>query len=403
MTLPTNTLLSPPLARWAQGTERSTIQDMLAILSRPDVLSLALGLPAAEFFPTAQIGKAIAQVLSNDPRALQYEAPIRRLKTQIVALMARRGVTCTEDEVFLTAGAQQGMSLVSRLLVDPGASVVVEDLAYSGFLQAIAPFEPTLLTVPSDVEKGIDVEAVERRITEATPHPRLIYAISDGHNPLGVSMSLDNRRRLVEIARAHRVPILEDDAYGFLSYDDAPRPPLRSFDDRWVIYLGSFSKILAPALRAGWLVAPRELIAPLSVIKESSDIDTCTLAHRCISQLLSTGMLAGHLDALRDAYRARRNAMLAALTACFPGEARWVSPSAGMFVWVELPEQVDTMRLLDAALETERVAFLPGQAFWVKGGPRPRHGMRLNFSNCAPDRITEGVLRLGRALASLRG
>lgn len=403
MTLSTTTPLSPQLAHWAQGMERSAIQDMLAILSRPDVLSLALGLPAAELFPTTQIGEAIAQVISSDPRALQYEAPIRRLKTQIVALMARRGVTCTEDEVFLTAGAQQGMSLVSRLLVDPGASVVVEELAYSGFLQAIAPFEPNLLTVRSDVAKGIDVEAVERRLAEANPRPRLIYAISDGHNPLGVSMSLDNRRRLVEIARAHRVPILEDDAYGFLSYDAAPSPALRALDDRWVIYIGSFSKILAPALRAGWVVAPRELIAPLSVIKESSDIDTCTLAHRCISQLLSTGMLAGHLDTLRDAYRARRDAMLTALTAHFPEEARWVTPAAGMFVWVELPEQVNTMRLLEAALETERVAFLPGQAFWVKGGPRPRHGMRLNFSNCPPDRITEGVRRLGRALASQCG
>jgi 2-aminoadipate transaminase len=403
MTPPTTPSLSPQLARWARDMERSTIQDMLAILSRPEVLSLALGLPAAELFPTAQVGEAIAQVLASDPRALQYEAPIRRLKSQIVALMARRGVTCAEDEVFLTAGAQQGMSLVSRLLVDPGASVVVEDLTYSGFLQAIAPFEPTLLTVPSSSESGIDVEAVERRIAEASPRPRLIYAISDGHNPLGVSMSLESRRRLVEIARAHRVPILEDDAYGFLSYDEAPRPPLRALEDRWVIYLGSFSKILAPALRAGWVIVPRELIGPLSVIKESSDIDTCTLAHRCISQLLSTGMLDGHLALLRDAYRARRDAMLAALKDHFPGEARWFTPAAGMFVWVELPEHVDTMRLLEAALETERVAFLPGQAFWVKGGPRPRHGMRLNFSNCAPERITEGVLRLGRALASLRG
>ena len=381
-------------------SERSAIQEVLALMSKPGILSLALGLPAAELFPTADYGAALTHVLDKDPRALQYEAPIQRLKQQIVALMRLRGVTCSEAQVVLTAGAQQGMSLLARLLLDPGAVVLVEERTYSGFLQAIAPLQPRFVTVPSDLDSGMDVDAVAR-LLDGPERPRLIYAMSDGHNPLGTSLSRDRRHRLVELARTYGVPIVEDDAYGFLSYDADRLPPLRALDERWVLYVGSFSKILAPAVRAGWLIVPEPLAAPLSVIKESSDIDTTTLGQRGVSAFLGHGGLEQHLSLLRREYRARRDALLAALQEYFPPGARWTRPEAGMFVWVELPGPVDTMRLFERAIADEQVAFLPGQAFWVPGGPRQKNGLRLNFSHCAPSRIEEGVRRIARALATI--
>lgn len=394
---------SPPLLRlasWAQAIQPSAIQDMLRLLSRPDLLSLALGLPAAELFPSAALADAVGRVLGSDPRALQYQPPLGRLKEQVVSLMALRGVTCTESQVFLTAGAQQGMNLLVRLLLDPGSTVVLEERAYSGFQQVLEPYNPRVLTVPSDLSTGMEVAALERLLANGE-RPALVYAISDGHNPLGVSMSLEKRRRLVALARTHGIPIIEDDAYGFLSYEDRAPPPLRALDDRWVFYVGTFSKILAPALRTGWLIVPEELTARLSVVKESTDLDTTTLAQRGISAYLETGTLDAHLSELRRQYRARRDAMVSALREHFPREARFATPSAGMFVWVDLPGEVDTARLLARAVEVERVAFLPGQAFWVKGGPRPTNGMRLNFSHCPPARIEEGVRRLARALREM--
>src|SRR5438876_2694463 len=246
------------LAGWAQAAHQSTIQQLLAVATQPGILSFALGLPAAELFPSAAYGRAAAHVLATQPHALQYGMPCEPLKHTIVQLMARRGVVCRPEQIFLTNGAQQGMSLLSRLLLDSHALVLVEETVYSGILQAIEPLQPKLLTVPVDPETGMDLDAVEAYVG-SKHRPAFIYAISDGHNPLGVSLSLEKRRRLVELARRYGVPILEDDAYGFLCYDGESLPPLRALESDWVFYIGSFSKILAPALRTGWLIVPESL------------------------------------------------------------------------------------------------------------------------------------------------
>ncbi len=383
------------LARWTRAIKRSALQDLLTIASQPGILSLALGLPAPELFPTEDYLRAAARTI-EDPRSLQYGPPARRLKEHVVELMAQRGVSCTVDEVFLTAGAQQGANMLARLLLEPGGQVLIEENIYPGIQQIIEPYEPEILTVPTDPETGIDVDAVEWHL-ERGRRPAFIYAISAGHNPLAVTMSAEKRERLAQLARTYSVPIIEDDPYGFLYYEETPAP-ICSYDKQWTFYLGSFSKILAPALRAGWIVMPAELTYKLSTIKEASDIDTGTFAQRSLCTYLDEGHLPLHMERLRREYKQRRDTMLEALAEHFPGTARWRVPQSGLFVWVELEEGIDTGELLSRAVEIEKVAFLPGHAFGVGGHRRAAHCLRLNFSNSTPEKITDGISRLARVL-----
>ena len=384
------------LANWTKAIKRSALQDLLAVASRPGILSFALGLPSAELFPKGAYGDAAAKVLAEDPRALQYSPPFQPLKAHVVKLMAERGVECSEQQVFLTAGAQQGLSLLARLLLNPGGRVLCEETIYTGFQQSVEPFQPDLLTVATDGETGIDVDAVEARL-RGRARPAFIYVISNGHNPLSVTLSTEKRNRLVELACRYGVPIVEDDPYGMLSYE-AISPPLRALDSEWVFYVGSFSKILAPSLRVGWLVVPEHLIHHLSVIKEASDIDTSTFSQRCVSAYLDAGHLPSHLAELRREYGRRRDVMLNALAAHFPPEARWTSPQCGVFVWVELPTKFNLDEVLKRAIAEERVAFIPGHAFAVNGSRQGANCMRLNFSNSSPASIEDGVARLARVL-----
>jgi 2-aminoadipate transaminase len=386
------------LASWTHAISQSTIQQLLAVATQPDILSFALGLPAAELFPTEAYAEATAHVLTTQHHALQYGMPCEILKHFIVQLMALRGVVCNSKQVFLTTGAQQAMSLLSRLLLDRYAPVLVEETIYSGILQAVEPLQPQLLTVPTDLETGMDLDAVEALLASGH-HPAFIYAISDGHNPLGVSLSLEKRQRLVALARQYGIPILEDDAYGFLYYDDEPLPPLRALEEDWVFYIGSFSKILAPALRVGWMIVPESLISVLSALKEGSDINTATLSQRTIAAYLEMGQLPNHIADLRQAYRFRRDTMLRAMTTYFPAGTRCSQPANGMFLWVELPEMVDMEMLLKIAVEQKKIAFVPGWAFSVKRNHAIDRSMRLNFSCCNPERIIYGIGRLGELLS----
>ncbi|MFL6333084.1 MAG: PLP-dependent aminotransferase family protein [Pyrinomonadaceae bacterium] len=386
------------LASWARGSRRSAMQRMLSIASRPGAISFALGLPAPELFPVEALNEAARSVLAGDRRALQYGPTSGRLRRQVVELMARRGVSCRDEQVFLTTGAQQGVNLLAHLLLDRGGQVIVEEMIYPGTRQVLELFQPEVLTVPTDLETGMDVDAVERLLAGGA-RPAFIYAITDGHNPLGVSLSAPKRERLVELARRYRVPVVEDDPYGFLVYDSLCAPPMRALDEEWVLYVGSFSKILAPTLRVGWMVLPESLIPQLSIVKEAADIDTSTFTQRVVSAFLDSNAIADHLQLLHDEYRARRDSMLRALEGSLRPGARWTRPSAGFFVWVELPGEIDMLRLLEDSIEVESVAFIPGEAFSLSGGRGGAPSMRLNFSHNPPVRIDEGVERLARLLS----
>jgi len=366
----------------------------LAGAADPEVLSLSLGLPDPELFPVDAFAEASARALGRHRNVLQYGLPCERLKRQICAHMAQRGVDCSPDRIFLTGGAQQGMHLLAGLLLDRRSAVLEEELTYPGFQQAIDRYDPDIITIPCTTREGLVVEAVERAFARV-PRPALLYIMTDGHNPLGVSLDLEKRRRLALLAREYHVPICEDDAYGFLCYEEARLPPVRAAEDEWVYYIGSFAKVLAPSLRVGWLVVPPDLMRPLSVLKEAWDINTSSYTQWMLAEYLDTGALPAHIQSLCVAYRAKRDAMHAALCAAMPPGCRWTLPSNGVFVWIDLPDGVDASALLNEAIQRERVAFLPAEAF-SRG--RRRNGMRLNFSHCTIAEIAEAVARIGRML-----
>jgi len=386
------------LADWTQTMSRSVLRQMIAVVSRPGILSFAGGLPAPELFPAAEYAEALTHVLATDPKAMQYGPSFPRLKAHIVQLMAQRGVTCTEAQVFITTGAQQGLDILARLLVNPGDAVVLEETVYTGIQQAVAPFQPRILPVSTDLAAGMNVDEVEEWLL-AEERPSFLYVISDAHNPLGVSLAPERRQQLVNLARQYALPLIEDDPYGLLAYDAPFAPPLRAQDEEIVFYLGSFSKILAPALRLGWMIVPEVMVPKLTVVKEAGDLESSALTQRAVAAYLDAGHLPQHLERLRQEYGRRRDAMLAAMQRHFPSSARWTKPKGGMFIWVELAEWVDTAELLETAVNQEQVAFIPGHAFTVPGRSAT-NCLRLNFSNCTVDKIEEGIRRLGRVLHS---
>lgn len=389
------------LAHAMEGLGRSGLRDVMELLARPGILSLAVGFPATELFPHTAIAEGIARRVAADPANLQYTLPLRDLKLHIAGLMEMRNSICRPEQIFLTSGAQQAMDLLAHLLLDPKGQVMMESIIYDGIRMVAMRFDPQILTVPTDPQTGIDVDAVESWL-ERGARPAFLYVIPEGHNPLGVSLSLEKRVRLVGLARAYRVPILEDDTYGFLRYDDGPEiPSMHSLDPDWVCYLGSFSKTMAPGLRTGWTVVPEALVSRLSVLKHAADIDAPSIGHHTALAFLESGEFPGHLERLRQEYGKRRDAMLAALQAHMPRGVRWNHPTGGFFVWVELPRHVDAGELLRLAVETEQVAFIPGSALCAVGGSHGRNCMRLCFTSCSTERIEEGVRRLGRVVAGV--
>lgn len=392
------------LAGWTKSIKRSVLREMLAVVSQPGILSFAGGLPAPELFPTEEYAKAVAATLSSDSKSLQYGPPFRPLKRQIVNLMGQRGVVCTEEQVFITTGAQQALNVLTRLFLDHGGTVLIEELVYTGIQQALAGYEAEIITISTDMEEGMETDEIESHLMDGV-RPAFVYAIPVAHNPLGVSISQSRASKLVTLARTYGFPIVEDDPYGFLTYDDDHKLPMRSLDENWVIYVGSFSKILAPALRLGWMIVPERLVPKLTVLKEALDLETSAFIQRTVAAYLEAGHLPAHLERLRTEYRKRRDTMLASMKLHFPAVARWTNPAGGMFIWVELPEHVDTTQLLNIAVEEERVAYIPGSAFSVSSGiistrpsDRADNCLRLNFSNSTPEEIEQGISRLGRIL-----
>ncbi|MCB9171296.1 MAG: PLP-dependent aminotransferase family protein [Ardenticatenales bacterium] len=386
----------PKLAEWTTHVKRSVLRDMIAVVSKPGILSFAGGLPAPDLFPCDSFSDAVAHAMSSDALALQYRPPYEPLKAQIVELMRMRGVECSTRQIFITTGAQQALAVLAQMLLDPHGTVAAERIVYTGLQQAVAPMSPRFLSIETDLQSGMDVDQL-RRALAGGERPAFLYTVPEAHNPLGVSLSPAKRHQLIAVAREYGLPIIEDDPYGLLSYDGAAPDALRSLDETFVFYLGSFSKIIAPALRVGWIVAPEAMVPKLTVVKEAADLETSALMQRAISAWLAAGHLAPHLALLRREYGARRDAMLAALRRHFPANATWTEPEAGMFVWVELPQAFDTGALFERALAEEQVAFIPGHAFAV-GGQGARNCLRLNFSNATVDQINHGIERLGRVI-----
>lgn len=390
-----------PLARSMDGVVPSALLQMLVRARRPEVISFAIGMPANELFPVEPFSEACTRVLATDPTALQYGVPHGGLKTRIVELMARRGVECREEQIFLTTGSQQAMDLLGRLLLDPGGCYLMEDKVFDGLRTAVRTHAAEVLTIPSRAGEGMDVDAVEEILNRGA-RPAFLYTVPEGHNPLGISLNQKRRERLLEIAARYELPILEDDAYGFLSYDKEPLACLRAADDERVFYLGSFSKIFAPALRVGWIVTPESLVPRLSALKHSADIDTASFAQRALAACLERFDLDAHIETIRTVYHRRRDAVVSALAERFPdgragsGTIRWHRPESGFYVWIEVEPPIDTLHLLETALDYEDVAFTPGGVFALDD--HADNCLRLSFVGLSCERIREGIDRLGKTL-----
>ncbi|HEY9107751.1 MAG TPA: PLP-dependent aminotransferase family protein [Roseateles sp.] len=383
-------------ARRAARMNPSIIREILKVTEKPGVLSMAGGLPSADTFPVDALKAACDRVLSQSPReALQYAASegYAPLREWVAARAATLGMTVTPEQVLITSGSQQGLDLVGKILCDSGAPVAVETPTYLGALQAFTPFEPLFASLDSDLE-GPRPEAIAALPHDA-PGTRFTYLLPNYQNPTGRVMGAQRRVEVVEAARRANVPIVEDNPYGDLWFDEPPPPSLSSLWPEGSLYLGSFSKVLTPGFRLGYLIAPPELYPKLLQAKQAADLHTPGFNQRVVHEVVKDGFLDQHIPTIRALYKANRDAMAAALAEHLPPGCEWQSPQGGMFFWIRLPAGLDAMALLPRAVDAG-IAYVPGAAFYAHQ-PDART-LRLSFVTLTPDLILEGVEKLGRLL-----
>jgi len=373
--------------------ERSVMRELIKRTAQPGMIALSGGLPASEFLPTDALRDCVDAVLTREGgNALQYRPMYQPLLEWIAEYMGTRGVTCDPDQVFITNGNQQALTILSHLFLDQNALAVTEAITFTGIHQVTRGRGIPVRTVATDLHTGVDLEALERAF-RINPTPRLAIIIPDFHNPLGVSITEEKRIQIAQLAEQYGVFIVEDDPYSPLRFTGKPLPAIKAYDTaERVFYLGSFSKMLMPAARLGWMIAPRELIPKLTVIRESIDLESSGFMQRIVAEFLQRHLLYDHLKQLNTANAFRCAAMLTALDQYMGDIATWTHPEGGLFVWLTLNDaQIDTWQLFEHALK-QRVAFVPGGAFAVEGGYH--NTLRLNFSNVNEEQIEEGIKRL---------
>ncbi|MGR4883262.1 PLP-dependent aminotransferase family protein [Streptomyces sp. LARHCF249] len=386
----------PALASRATSVGGSPVREILALTERPGVISFAGGLPAPELFDTEGLRAAYdAAFAASARRALQYSttegAP--ELREAVARRATARGLPAGADDVLVTTGSQQALTLLTTTLVEPGDVVLVENPTYLAALQCFGMAGARVVAVPCDAQ-GLIPEALEEIV--ARDRPKLLYTVPTFQNPTGRTLPGARRAAVAEIAARRGLWLIEDDPYGELRYEGAEVPWLAAHpgaEDRTAL-LGSFSKIMAPGLRLGWLRAPAALRRAAVVAKQAADLHTSTVDQLAAAHYLAAVDLDAHVATVRTAYRARRDALLAGLAEALPAGSAWNRPEGGMFVWARLPEGHDATALLETAL-THDVAFVPGSPFFT-GAPDPRT-LRLSFTTHTPEEITEGLARLGRA------
>ncbi len=380
----------------------SAMRDLMAVTARPEVISLAGGLPDTSTFPPATFAAVAARIAAEScARALQY-GPTEGLgetKACIAEVMAAEDMAVDGDDVLVTTGGQQVLDLVTKTLVDPGDVVVAEAPTYPGAVPVFSSYEADVVQIDVD-EHGMRVDLLEEtldRLERQGRRPKFVYTVPSFQNPSGVTMSLERRRTLVEIAHRREVLVLEDNPYGLLRYEGSREPTLRSLDGGlYVMYLGTFSKILSPGIRLGWVAAPPPVLEKINLGKQAADLCTSTVSQLMVQAYFEESPWRAYVDSLTEVYRARRDTMLDALAEFFPAEAQWTRPAGGLFIWVTLPDFIDTTDLLARALR-DNVAFVPGEAAYLDG--RGRSSMRLNFSGSGEDAAREGVRRIGKVVS----
>lgn len=395
--------------RYAMRTQRigsSVIRELLKFTTQPDVISFAGGLPAAELFPLDAFQEASRRVLQEQgASALQYSITegYLPLREWLCASYAQQGLQLHPDNILITTGSAQALYLSGKIFINEGDPVLVERPTFLGALQAWDGFQARYISVPLD-EYGLRLDRLEQALRVG---PRFAYVIPTFQNPGGVTLPLERRQRLLDLLEHYGVPLLEDDPYSLLYYEETPPPSLLALevkragnttvDQGNVIHTSTFSKTLAPGLRLAWVIGPREVIRRYVNAKQGIDLHTSSFVQQIVYQVIKDSFLQKHLPRLRQVYRCRRDALLAALEATMPAGVHWNKPQGGLFLWLQLPPHIDTTQLLETAKQ-RKVAFIPGAAFYATHAETGHHAMRLNFSNVTESAIKEGVGRLAEVI-----
>jgi 2-aminoadipate transaminase len=379
----------------------SAMRDLMAVTARPEVISLAGGLPDTSTFPPKTFAAQMTRIAQESAaEALQYGPTEGFDETVdcIAQVMAAEGMLPDPEDVIVTTGGQQAIDLICKTLIDPGDPVICEAPTYPGAVPVFCSYQADTIQIECDGE-GMRIEELEatlERLDGEGRRPKFVYTVPSFQNPAGVTMSLQRRRRLVELARRRELLVVEDNPYGLLRFGGEPLAPLYQLDGGdFVIYVGTFSKILSPGIRLGWMVAPPPVMEKVVLGKQASDLCTSTLTQFFVREYFAEGRWREYIADLVEIYRGRRDAMVEALYDYFPSQATWTEPEGGLFIWATLPEYIDTEDLLAKALR-EDVAFVPGRAAYVDG--RGSHSMRLNFSGAGEGEIREGVRRIGKVI-----
>jgi 2-aminoadipate transaminase len=370
------------------------MRDLMAVTARPDIISLAGGLPDTSTFPAEDFAALMARIaVDSSAAALQYGPTegLDAIKGCIREVMAAEGMRVEDDDVLVTTGGQQVLDLVCRAFLDPGDIVVAEGPTYPGAVPVFSSYQAEVVQISMD-DDGMRIDELERTLDALPRRPKFVYTIPSFQNPAGVTMALERRRRLVEVAAERELVVLEDNPYGLLRFEGDPLPTLYSLDPRYVVYCGTFSKILSPGLRLGWAAAAHAILEKLNLGKQAADLCSSPLSQFFVVEFFAQRDWRAYLGTLTDLYRRRRDVMLSALAEHLPREATWTRPQGGLFIWARLPDYIDTTDLLARALR-QHVAFVPGRAAYLDG--RGGSEMRLNFSGVDDEAIQEGVRRIG--------
>jgi len=372
----------------------SVIRELLKVTKKPGVISFGGGLPAPELFPAKEISEIATKILKENPgNALQYGTTegYPPLREGLAKRMKTIGVDCDPDQILITGGSQQGLDIIGRVFLDVGSPIITSRPTYLGAIQAFNAYNPEYLTLPSD-ENGMVVDGLEEMVKKNSP--RIIYLVPTYQNPDGRTIPEDRRKEILRIAEEYNVPVIEDDPYSELCFEGSIPEHMISMAPENVILLGTFSKLLAPGLRIAWAITPKGYCYDRFVkMKQGMDLHTNTFGQHIIAEFLKTGVLDSHLKKIKEEYARRRNTMVECMHKYFPEDVTFTEPTGGLFLWVTLPEKINTTELLPTAVE-KLVAYVPGSAFYPGGGGH--NTMRLNYSFSSSEKIEEGIKRLGK-------
>lgn len=387
----------PTFARRTRLMRASIIREILKVSSKPGIISFAGGLPAPETFPLKKFEQAMSEALRKDGnKALQYMVTegLKPLKEHLCGWLTKQGINATQEQMLMTHGSQQALELLGKIFINPGDSILVEDPTYLGAIQSFNTFEAKYVTVPMD-EHGMQPDLLEEKL-DRHPNVRFIYVVPTFHNPAGSTMTLERRQALVKTAHKRSILILEDDPYGLLRFKGRALPSLYSIaNGKGVVYMSTFSKLLSPGIRLGYVVAERRVIDQLVLAKQPTDLQTNTLIQYAVYHYCKRGYLEKHLPLIIKDYTRRAKVMQDAINEYFPPEVTFIEPEGGMFFWCTLPKDVKASAVFKKAIK-KGVAFVDGSVFFANGGGE--NTMRLNFTNSTDAAIRVGIERLGGVL-----